>query len=394
MPRAAGVRTAEIRPAPKPLNAPSVRDETFDAFYAGGIPIVTCGFVVLLTLVFAAEVRFTGSTGFSLSPTRQSLTAMGGIDGNLVFGAHEWWRFFTAPMLHASFSHLFGNCVALLLAGFFLEPLIGAGWFGVLFFVAALGGAAGSLAQNDPGIIGVGASGGISGLLAAGLFFSYREKDLGRRRRMQFLTARTLIPAVAPIFFTESTTGGTDYAAHAGGAMAGIALCLAVSAFWHKDAKHPAYQGEAVLAAAFGAILTIVAFVLTAMHQGIYMAEPVTLIPPNQTPQTTEEGEKRSAELVQKFPTDPRAHYYRALYFYNRQELADAADQLRIGIADLPAHAQDFSPQLGQTLKMTLALIQNEEGDLEAARATAKDSCTAAPPSALLEALQREKICE
>jgi rhomboid protease GluP len=234
---------------PSPASPPPVaRSDTFGAFYVGGIPVVTCGLIVILALIFATEIRLTPDAAHSLSPSRQALIALGGIDGKLVIGAGEWWRIFTAPMLHASLTHILGNSIALFLAGLFLEPVIGAGWFGALFFVAALGGAAGSLAQNDPALVSVGASGAISGLLAAGLFFSAREKDPARRRRMQILTGRILIPAVAPIFFHEGATGGTDYGAHAGGAMAGLLLCFALSAVWPRDAKRPAFQDGAMAA--------------------------------------------------------------------------------------------------------------------------------------------------
>jgi rhomboid protease GluP len=98
--------------------------------------------------------------------------------------------------------------------------------------------------------------------------------------------------------------------------------------------------------------------------------------------------------LVVKYPTDSRAHLFRALYFYRQHDRSDAIDQLRIGIADLPAHADDFKPVLRQTLKMTLAQIQFEEGDRDDARDTARDSCASASASPLLDTLKREQICD
>ena len=95
--------------------------------------------IALLFLIFWAEIANTSDFAFASSPSRRDLVAMGGVDGKLVFTDHEWWRVFTAPLLHASPSHIIGNTIALLFAGFILEPIVGPGWFGALFAVSALG---------------------------------------------------------------------------------------------------------------------------------------------------------------------------------------------------------------------------------------------------------------
>jgi membrane associated rhomboid family serine protease len=96
-----------------------------DAFHAGSIPILTIGLILLLCLVFALEVHHTMDFSSPLMPSVASLRAMGGVQGTLVFGEGQWWRLLTAPLLHSGLSHLIGNCIALLLAGFFLEPILG-----------------------------------------------------------------------------------------------------------------------------------------------------------------------------------------------------------------------------------------------------------------------------
>src|ERR1700722_8901063 len=133
LPRAAMPRAAGTRASAAATTVPA-GGTVFDDFYSGGIPVLTCGLIGLLVLIFAAEIRLTPDAAHTLSPGRQALMALGGIDGRLVLGWGEGWCFSPAPLPPASLSHLLGNCVALSFAGLFLEPVIGAGWFGVLFF--------------------------------------------------------------------------------------------------------------------------------------------------------------------------------------------------------------------------------------------------------------------
>ena len=163
-------------------------------------PFVTGGLIILLSLVFWMEISQAVDLASLLSPSRQDLIALGGVDGKLVFGAQEWWRAFTAPLLHGSLTHLLGNSIALFFAGIYLEPVIGAGWFTALFAIAALGGVAGSLALNDPDTVSVGASGAIMGLLIATLLCSSEILDTKRRLRMQLVAGRILVPSLLPAF--------------------------------------------------------------------------------------------------------------------------------------------------------------------------------------------------
>ena len=322
--------------------------------------------------------------------------ALGAVDGQLVFGAQEWWRVFTAPLLHGSLMHLMGNSIALFFAGACLESLIGAAWFAALFAVAALGGVAGSLAINGASTVSVGASGAIMGLLTAAVLCSSRIAETKRRFRMQLVAGRILVPSLLPAFFPAAAMAGhIDYGAHLGGAIAGVAIAVFLKSIWDEQTNRPALQQTATVILATGAAVTILAFSIATAHRGVHVSEPVTLIPEREVPKTNAEGISRSADLVSRFPDDPRARFYRAIYFMKERDLSDAGTQLRAAVEAFSSHADDFEPQFGQTLKLTLALILAQQGDTSEARGMAQDSCTSTAPevTSVLQSLREHGIC-
>jgi len=345
-----------------------------DVFHAGSIPILTIGLILLLWLIFALEVRQSGDGG--LSPSVANLKAMGGLNGKLVFSDRQWWRLLTAPLLHGSLSHLIGNCVALALAGFFLEPMLGGPWFLALFVLAALGGSAGSLAQNDPNIVSVGASGAIMGVMALSFLLSGRAPDAKRAKAIRWISLRIGVPAILPVFLTGGLHSHVDYGAHIGGFLAGGLVWIFLGLIWPRNQPRPALAGVATLLAAGGGAGALVALGL-AMAAPAPAAEASTLIPTTEMPRSDEDAMKRSAELVTRYGDDPRAHYMRALYFLAQRDRSDAAEQLRTGIALMPRHASELNPDLTYRMSMTLALIVRSQGDRDAARSIAAEACAA-----------------
>src|SRR5258707_15720912 len=210
-------------------------------------PFVTFGLIVALGLIFWAELIFAAQPDGDFAPGMRSLSAFGALDGALVFGAGEWWRVFTAPLLHGNLSHILGNSLALLFAGWILERGIGHAWFAALFVLGALGGAAGSLAANSPNVLSVGASGAIMALLAAALVCSFIFESAQLRPRSQKVSLRFLIPSLAPALLPLGVGTGTDYGAHVGGALAGAAIGFVLSEIWPAEA--PPLKGQRMPAA-------------------------------------------------------------------------------------------------------------------------------------------------
>src|SRR5262249_20109629 len=139
-------------------------------------PIATVALVALLAAVFVVEqlgkIGDKGSGPFGLDAP--SLYALGGMNADAVVKKGEWYRLLTAALLHVDAFHLALNGLALGLAGWVLESLLGRAWFLGLFFLGALGGSLMGLAVNPPNMVSVGASGAVMGLLAAALVAAMR----------------------------------------------------------------------------------------------------------------------------------------------------------------------------------------------------------------------------
>jgi membrane associated rhomboid family serine protease len=132
--------------------------------------------------------------------------------------AGEWWRLLTAPFLHAGLWHLALNMFALWILGGLLEPLLGRWRFVTVYLVSALAGSVTSYAFSNPGIISVGASGAVFGLLGATLV-ALRKLN----RDVSGVLVLLLINAVLGFVFP-----GIDWRAHLGGLVAGLVVTSAM----------------------------------------------------------------------------------------------------------------------------------------------------------------------
>ena len=369
---------------PAPPESETVAAAPLMASGKSGWPLLTFGLIAVLGLIYWAELRFAFNRGAGSSPDIVTLTALGGLDGALVFEKGQWWRVFTAPLLHGSLSHYLGNAVALLFAGIILERLIGVSWFAALFVIAGLGGAAGSLALNPARIISVGASGAIMGLLAAAFVCSFMFESEQLRRRMRKISLRFLVPSLLPALLPLSASGGTqvDYGAHIGGALAGALMGFVVSESWPEAALRPAFERFAAAFAGASTLLAAAAFALLAAQYSNYASvavAPPVLIPANEIPRSEDESVARSAELVDRYPRDPRARLFRAIYFLERRDASDAERQLRLGLAETDI-LKELSPQIEKSLRLVLALDLVIERRKPEAKKVAESVCQGAIP--------------
>jgi rhomboid protease GluP len=359
------------------------------------LPFLTFGLIAILAIIFLAEVNRGGGNVMAIGlPT---LIELGGSSGQLVFVAHQWWRIFTAPMLHGGLSHLLGNCVALFFAGRYLEPVIGLRWFGALYAICAVAGSLTSLGEGTAITVSVGASGAITGLLAATLFCSHRMEDATNRKRMRMVALRIFVPAVLPAFLPGHGAGHVDYGAHVGGAVAGFAVAVLLTALWDKQTRRPRLPSLATGIASLVAIFTAASFLLAVLQGGgaVAAAAPSGLIPQNEMPKDNADGLRRYADLVERYPRDPRGHYFRAEHFIDQGNLAETAEEMRKALALAQAQPEAFPPHYADTLKMTLALVIRAEGNPEAARAMAQEACGRADANPhLLRTLRLQKICD
>ncbi|MBV9045760.1 MAG: rhomboid family intramembrane serine protease, partial [Alphaproteobacteria bacterium] len=219
------------------------------------IPVVTIGLLAMLTVIYLMEVQHAPGHG---SLSGRTLAAYGAIQGDLIFQQGEWWRLFTAPMLHASWGHLIGNAVVLGIVGFMLEPLIGPRWFAGLYAIGGLGGALVSIILNDQTIPGVGASGAIMGVLGAAFVCGASAKAGPKGRKMQTWALRLILPALIPM----AADSHTDFAGHLGGVVAGLATGVFMLAAWTRGDDRPAFANASAGIGIVSVLFGILAFAL------------------------------------------------------------------------------------------------------------------------------------
>jgi membrane associated rhomboid family serine protease len=152
-----------------------------------------------------------------LRPDFQSLGCM----NNAAVRAGEWWRLFSAILLHADPGHLASNVsLGILLLGL----AMGRFGAGLALLATYLAGAAGNLAGlflYPPAHLGVGASGmvmGALGMLAAQSVVSFRRNPLSRRNVIRTALAGLML------FVLFGLNPEADVVAHLGGFATGFWL--------------------------------------------------------------------------------------------------------------------------------------------------------------------------
>ena len=157
----------------------------------------------------------------------------------------EWWRLLTAPFLHAGLWHVGLNMLALWVLGGVVEPLLGRWRFVGVYLVSALGGTVTSYALTGPGVISVGASGAVFGLLGATLVVLRRlNRDVSGV--VVLLVINVVLGFVVPTI---------DWRAHLGGFVAGGLVTLAMVAAPRRLATAAAWGAVAAALALMAALV-------------------------------------------------------------------------------------------------------------------------------------------
>jgi membrane associated rhomboid family serine protease len=350
------------------------------------IPFLTIGLIFGLMLIFAVQRSLAIDIGRDGSLDVRSLIAQGASGYDLVVGKNEWWRIGLAPLLHGSQWHLIGNCVALFIVGVRLESLIGRGWFSLIFVASALAGEAGSLLGNGSGTVGVGASGAITGLIAA-LFVASFEPEADAETTMSRLKTSLFfgVPALLPLAFGAS--GNVNYYAHAGGAVAGGALAITPwLAFWSYDSL-PRSAGMVLLG---GFVGSLICAGFAAAHYRSYIADAGQYIRASEIPASTHEMASRSSDFVNRYPKDPRAHLFRAIYFIEQNSPGPAETEVQTAMS-LAASDVTGGP-VRSVAQALLAQLLLARGRTTEAKAMAADVCRAKLGD-VRRLLEKSKLC-
>jgi membrane associated rhomboid family serine protease len=218
-----------------PYHADDVDDPT------NALPVVTVGLIVVNFLVFFYELAL-GAQGselnnfinaYSLVPCEYSHQCA------LYAGTPTpfWLTLFSSMFLHAGWTHILGNMLFLFVFGIHVERSMGGVRYLAFYFICGLGAnaleIATSLGSNLPGL---GASGAISGVLAAYLVM-YPSSHVRTLVPLGFLYWAARIPAwvfiglwfLLQLFsglasISDATSGGIAYSAHVGGFVTGLLL--------------------------------------------------------------------------------------------------------------------------------------------------------------------------
>jgi membrane associated rhomboid family serine protease len=217
-------------------------------------PRATYGLIILFVAVYICELVFAVDKNAKFTPSVYTLAVLGGDIGARVKFSGEYWRMFTAPLMHADPLHILMNSFVLLLAGTAIERIVGWKWLLGLFALTALGGEIASLLFLAPNIVGVGASGGVMGVLAA-LFAIAGRMSEHESRAMRLRTIQFLVPSLIPIFYASGKD--VNYFAHAGGAISGLVLGFVLLKLWRRDVPQPPFANIlALVALGFFAVAT------------------------------------------------------------------------------------------------------------------------------------------
>ena len=138
---------------------------------------------------------------------------------NWLVAAGDWWRIFTAALLHGSLMHIGFNMYALYLFGPRMEQQVGSPSFAALYLAAAGAGGLTSYLLGSIEQVSIGASGAIFGLFGAWIFVAWKMRHTPGGRSM-FTQLFVLLAINVVISFAP----GIDGFAHLGGFVAGIVI--------------------------------------------------------------------------------------------------------------------------------------------------------------------------
>lgn len=155
-----------------------------------------------------------------LAPNGMELLEWGG-NRRMETTGGEWWRLFTNMFVHGGIMHLFMNIFGLVLAGIFVEAMLGRKNYFIIYVISGICGSLASIWWYE-NTVSVGASGAIFGLYGAILGLLLTNAFSKESRKVMF----SLIGIFVGINLLWGLTGGIDNAAHIGGLLSGAIMGL------------------------------------------------------------------------------------------------------------------------------------------------------------------------
>jgi membrane associated rhomboid family serine protease/Tfp pilus assembly protein PilF len=333
-------------------------------------PLLTLILTAILAAIYAGERWVSLSEDGSADPV--ALYSLGSLSSVLVLQSGEWFRLVSSTLMHVNGIHLIANIIGLLLAGRYLEPLIGRGWFWAVFGLCGAAGSLGSLFWNTQIYHSVGASGAIAGLFTCALVCSFR-RFAWRRVWVQIVLIIWIAISIVP-FSSDHLGFRVDDAGHFGGAAMGLAVGGLIFALWPKDRVRPNARAGMICAA----LITIIyAGALASFAEHYNQA-----IPLYRANAYTRKGEFRSAsgeysKAIERDPSNASLFFARADAFAQDGEIDKAISDYTMATQLMPGNAQ-FHLALGraysalgnqaQAESQAALVLQREPENVEAHR--------------------------
>jgi rhomboid protease GluP len=347
-------------------------------------PVATASIIAVLVAMFVVEqlAKVGDEAPGLLGVNAGTLIALGGMNANAVLKSGEWHRLLSAALLHGDALHLLFNGVALGMAGFVLESLLGRAWFLVLFFVGAVGGSLMGLVVNPANIVSVGASGAVMGLLAAAVIAAMRFPRGATRTQIQVSMLQFLIPSLIPLA-SHRQGGQIDFAAHFGGAIAGVIAGFVLMKLWPRNEEHPRFRKGATGLAAASVLCFALSLFLTKEHYAAYAAEASfsaadLLVKDSDIPKDFGTAKREVESWGKARPRDPRVRLYRALHLLDEENAGAAETELRAALAEREILARAFvNNKLETALRSLLSKVLLQQGRRDEAKREALAVCKA-----------------
>lgn len=192
-----------------------------DEVFSKKRPIITYALIISNIIMFLM-LLIAGGNIFDMAPTL--LYDFGGlVNYDMMSSPLELYRLISSMFLHAGIVHLAFNLYALYILGPQLESFFGKAKFLAIYLISGIIGGLVSMIFQGTGVVSVGASGAIFGLIGAFIYFGYHY-------RVYFgsVIKSQIIPLLVLNLFIGFISSGINMSAHIGGLIGGILSSKAV----------------------------------------------------------------------------------------------------------------------------------------------------------------------
>ena len=183
--------------------------------------------LIIINVIIYLILEFLGTT-----ESASFMMEYGAVYPPFITERGEYWRFFTATLMHFGFEHLLNNMVMLGAAGQILESALGKIKYIILYFIAGIGGCILSylqMMQSGEYAVSAGASGSIYGIIGALAWILILHKG-----RYETLTGRGMIIMILISLYYGVSTGNVDNWGHIGGFLMGFVISII---FYRRNTK-------------------------------------------------------------------------------------------------------------------------------------------------------------